>query len=79
MQAIYFDLDQTIADLAGVPNWQGKLRAGLDAGAILESRYDDAGQVVIGALVGGLIGRTINAFIFAIVFFAVARYMFGIL
>ena len=27
MQAVYFDLDQTIADLAGVPNWLGKLRA----------------------------------------------------
>lgn len=34
---------------------------------------------MLGALVGGLIGRTVNAFIFAIVFFAVARYMFGIL
>lgn len=27
MQAIYFDLDQTLADLAGVPNWLDKLRA----------------------------------------------------
>lgn len=27
MQAIYFDLDQTLADLAGVPQWLEKLRA----------------------------------------------------
>lgn len=27
MQAIYFDLDQTLADLAGVPNWIERLRA----------------------------------------------------
>lgn len=27
MQAIYFDLDQTLADLAGVPNWLEKLHA----------------------------------------------------
>lgn len=26
MQAIYFDLDQTLADLAGVPQWLEKLR-----------------------------------------------------
>lgn len=27
MKAIYFDMDQTIADLAGVPNWLEKLHA----------------------------------------------------
>lgn len=27
MEAVYFDLDQTLADLAGVPQWLEKLRA----------------------------------------------------
>lgn len=27
MQAVYFDLDQTLADLAGVPQWLEKLRS----------------------------------------------------
>lgn len=40
MKAVYFDLDQTIADLAGVPNWLGKLRAE-DA-----SPYADAAPMV---------------------------------
>ena len=40
MKAVYFDLDQTIVDLAGVPNWLGKLRAE-DA-----SPYADAAPMV---------------------------------
>ena len=55
MQAIYFDLDQTIADLAGVPDWLGKLRAE-DA-----SPYADAAPMVDMVRLAAIIARLRSA------------------
>ena len=55
MQAIYFDLDQTLADLAGVPQWLEKLRAE-DS-----SPYADASPLVDMVRLAGIIAKLRSA------------------